>query len=86
MRALRSWRVDTTLAGLVGVLLALPSGARAEDVNGVIARTLILSENTRLIGNVTCTVTGAPCIAFGSSGIELRLNGFTITGQADPTT
>jgi hypothetical protein len=37
------------------------------------------------VGNVTCTVTGAPCIAFGAPGLELRLNGFFITGQADPT-
>ena len=31
-------------------------------------------------------MTGAPCITFGASHIDLRLNGFTITGQADPTT
>jgi hypothetical protein len=30
-------------------------------------------------------VTGAPCIQFGAPRISLRLNGFTITGQADPT-
>jgi hypothetical protein len=74
------------LAGLVGAVLILVSGtAHAEDISGVIVRTLILSEHTRLVGDVTCTVTGAPCIAFGAPSIELRLNGFTMTGQADPT-
>lgn len=73
--------------GLVVVVLILASGtAHAEDISGTIVRTLMLSENSRLVGDVTCTVTGAPCIAFGAPSIELRLNGFTITGQADPTT
>jgi hypothetical protein len=75
------------LAGLVGGALIVASGvADAEDISGVIVRTLIMSENTRLIGDVTCNVTGGPCIAFGAPNISLNLNGFTITGQADPTT
>jgi len=73
------------LVGLVGAALSVASSAHAEDISGTIVRTLILSENSRLVGNVTCTVTGAPCIAFGAPGLELRLNGFFITGQADPT-
>lgn len=75
------------LAGLVGGALVVGSRvADAEDISGVIVRTLILSENTRLVGDVTCKVTGAPCIAFGAPHIGLSLNGFTITGQADPAT
>ena len=35
----------------------------AEDVSGTVVRTLILSENSRLVGDITCQVTGAPCIA-----------------------
>jgi hypothetical protein len=31
-------------------------------------------------------VTGGPCIAFGAPNISLLLNGFTITGPADPAT
>jgi hypothetical protein len=73
------------LVGLVGAALIVASNAHAEDISGTIVRTLILSENSRLVGNVTCTVTGAPCIAFGAPGIELQLNGFFLTGQADPT-
>ena len=64
-------------------LLGATGTANAEDIRGVIVRTLVLSENTRLVGDVTCTVTGAPCIAFGAPHISLNLNGFTISGQAD---
>jgi hypothetical protein len=67
-------------------LVLMPRGARAEDISGTIVRTLVLSEDTRLVGDVTCQVTGAPCIIFGAPNIVLVLNGFTITGQADPAT
>jgi len=33
---------------------------------------------------VTCQVEGAPCLQFAADGIVLRLNGFSITGKADP--
>ena len=75
------------LAGLVGGGLIVASGvANAEDISGVIVRTLMLSETSRLVGDVTCQVTGAPCIAFGAPNIALNLNGFTITGPNDPAT
>lgn len=75
------------LAGLVGGALTAATGvAVAEEISGVLVKTLILSEDTRLVGDVTCQVTGAPCIAFGAPNISLSLNGFTITGQADATT
>jgi hypothetical protein len=70
----------------IGGLLFVTTAAQAEDIRGVIVRPLMLSENSRLIGDVTCQVTGAPCIAFGVSNISLSLNGFTISGQNDPTT
>jgi hypothetical protein len=66
--------------------LLLSAPAHAEDIRGVIVRPLMLSENSRLVGDVTCQVTGAPCIAFGVSNISLSLNGFTITGPNDPAT
>ena len=44
---------------------------------------LTITENSRLVGDVTCTVTGTPCIAFGASGLTLDLNGHGLTGQAD---
>lgn len=83
MRARRFW----TWPGLVGSALLLSTGlASAEDISGLITTTRTIRESSRLVGDVTCTVTGAPCILFGSSHIDLRLNGFTMTGQADPTT
>ena len=43
----------------------------------------MLSEDSRLVGDVTCQVTGAPCIAFGAPNIVLSLNGFSVTGSND---
>jgi len=74
-------------AGLVAGALIMTAGiAHAEEVRGTIARTLILSEDTWLVGDVTCTVTGAACISFGAPGITLYLNGFTMTGPANAIT
>jgi len=75
------------LSGLAGVAVLIGSGiAGAEDIRGTIVRTLVLSENTQLVGDVTCQVTGAPCIAFGAPNIVLNLNGFSITGANDANT
>jgi len=83
MRTTRFW----TCASLVAAALLLSSGVvRAEDISGLITTTRTITEHSRLVGDVTCRVTGAPCIRFGSSHIDLRLNGFTMTGQADPIT
>jgi hypothetical protein len=70
--------------GLAAV--ALGSGVGATDhVSGVLTRTYTIVEDTELTGDVVCDVAnGTPCFAFGASGVALRLNGFTITGKADP--
>src|ERR1700704_3116281 len=82
--------MNRTRLSAVSVVLAAfimsAAVARAEDISGTIVRTLMLSENTRLVGDVACNVTGAPCIAFAAPNISLLLNGFTITGPADPAT
>jgi len=83
MRATRVWALFTAVA--IGILLSA-SAAFAEDISGFITTTRMIRENSRLVGDVTCTVTGAPCIQFATSHIELRLNGFTMTGPADPAT
>ncbi len=57
--------------------------AHATDISGTISSTLVITEDSQLVGNVTCMVTGAPCIQFGASRIELKLNGFIMTGQAN---
>jgi hypothetical protein len=58
----------------------------AKDISGAIATTVTITENSRLVGNVTCTVTGAPCITFGASDLTLDLNGYSITGLGDAQT
>lgn len=78
----RKW----VLFSLAAVVLALqPLSAAAEDISGLITSTRIIRDDSRLVGDVTCMVTGAPCIQFGAPRITLRLNGFSITGQGDPT-
>jgi hypothetical protein len=80
--------VRLPIATLVcGVSLVLIAGtASASDIRGTISSTLTITDNSQLVGDVTCTVTGAACISFGAPGIALKLNGFSITGQADATT
>ena len=70
----------------VAALFGCAPNAQATDINGIISTTLTITDNSRLVGDVTCTVTGAPCIAFGASGLTLDLNGYSITGQGDPVT
>jgi len=77
-------RTIVVVAVLLAAVFAIANAARAEDLRGTIVRTLMLSENSRLVGDVTCQVTGGPCIAFGSPNITLNLNGFSLTGPNDP--
>ena len=56
----------------------------SSTVCGVIAATLVITENTRLTCDVVCTNTTGPCIQFGKSNITLWLNGFSMTGPATP--
>lgn len=73
------------LGGLFGAAILLVSGAAsAADIRGTISSTVAITEDSQLVGDVTCTVTGAPCLAVRASGIALKLNGFTLTGLADP--
>ena len=82
---MKSYRI---LMGLVVWTSGLLSGgvARAADISGNISTTLTITTDSRLVGDVTCTVAvlKAPCIVIGASHIKLNLNGFTITGPVDP--
>lgn len=72
---------------LVAFAVGLSVGVRmaqAEDISGPIAVTKTIVEDSQLVGDVTCAPTATPCIDFGASHITLRLNGFTITGPAEP--
>jgi hypothetical protein len=60
--------------------------SRATDISGTISSTLTIRENSRLVDDVICTVSGAPCLDIGASNVTVDLNGFSITGLADPQT
>jgi hypothetical protein len=76
-----------TVFWVMAAVLGVGSAPSASDtVSGLITRTYVVVEDTDLTGDVTCDITGAPCFSFGAPGVKLRLNGFTITGKADPTT
>ena len=72
--------------GLFLISMSVAATARADDISGVISATRTITRDSQLVGNVTCTVTGAACIAIAAPGITLDLGGFTITGQGDAAT
>jgi hypothetical protein len=82
----RRWSGLTLLVPLAAIVGVGAAPSAADSVSGVITRTYVIVEDTDLTGDVTCDVTGAPCFSFGAAGVQLRLNGFTITGKADPAT
>lgn len=78
-------KVFRLLTGLATCLCwLLPGAARAEDISGTISTTKTIFEDSELVGNVTCVVVDAPCIRIGAPNIRLKLNGFAITGRAEP--
>ena len=54
-----------------------------DEIHGVIAATLVITEDSELTGDVQCQTVTTPCISFGRAGIELDLNGFTMTGPGN---
>ena len=85
MRA-RGWPITTAGLVLAAVVSAGVASLAEDRVSGLITRTYVIVEDTELSGDVTCDVTGAACFSFGAPGVELRLNGYSITGKADPVT
>ncbi len=81
MQNFRSYLLPVVLIVATAFVLAVPPTG-ATDISGAISSTLTITDNSQLVGNVTCTVTDAPCIKFGASNITLNLNGFIVT--ADP--
>ena len=65
-------------------LAACAATAAAEDISGILNVTKVIVDDSRLVGDVTCTMTTTPCIQFGAPHITLRLNGFSVTGPANP--
>src|SRR5215472_6142747 len=76
----------TWLSAVPGALLLCTGVVQAKDIGGTISATLTITENSQLVDDVVCMVTGAPCIAIGAPNVTLNLNGFTMTGLADPQT
>jgi hypothetical protein len=71
---------------LLAALVFCAGSTYATDISGTITTTVTIMDNSRLVGDVTCTVNGGPCIILGAPGLTLDLNGFTMTGLADPQT
>lgn len=84
------WAVLILLAlGTAFVFGAVPAQGvhEPDEIHGVITATHTINEDSELTGDVQCRQdlfpTPGPCIRFGGPGIELDLNGFTITGPAN---
>lgn len=76
----------TLVALTFSVLLLCTGRTQATEISGTMSTTLTIMDDSELVGDVTCKVNSAPCIAIGASHVTLKLNGFTMTGQADPQT
>jgi hypothetical protein len=80
------WRSAVVLAAIVSACFTSPALA-ADRVSGVLTGTYVIVEDTDLVGDVQCNVpNNTACFSFGASGVELRLNGFSITGRGDAVT
>jgi hypothetical protein len=73
-----------SVACMAGLVVMATGWGQAESLSGLITTTHTLTQDTDLVGDVTCTVSLDPCLAFGAPGIQLRLRGHTITGQGSP--
>ena len=81
----RDWVVFLLLVAGAGAGATMQG--RPDTVSGTITRTYTIVADTELTGDVSCDVAqGTPCFSFSVPGVELRLNGFAITGRADATT
>lgn len=84
---MRARVLATTLLILGAVASGFTMQGRPDAVSGTITRTFSIVADTVLTGDLTCTVAdGTPCLSFAVPGVELRLNGYTLTGKGDPVT
>jgi len=68
---------------VLSVFALFVCGARvqAAEISGTHTSTLTIYDDSELVGDVKCMVSGNPCIQFGASDIKLRLNGYSITEE-----
>src|SRR5436853_7464959 len=83
MNQFLSNRVTPVVLALSALLLCA-GRTHATEISGTISTTLTIYDNSELVGDVTCMVTDGPCVKFGAPDITRKLNGFTISGRADP--
>jgi len=81
-----SLKTGTCFTAFLGAIFICAGGAHATDIGGTISATMAITENSQLVDDVTCTVTDAPCLDVVASNVTLELNGFSVTGLADPQT
>jgi hypothetical protein len=67
-------------------LISLAGEAQTAKIGGTISATMTINGDSQLVGDVTCTVTGAPCLDIVAPNVTLDLNGFSISGPGDPQT
>ncbi len=88
---MKTFKAPTCFALIAFALFVSAGHAQATDLSGNITSTITITQDSQLVGDITCavplTLTGAnPCIAFGFDHIKLKLNGHTITGPVTPPT
>ena len=84
---MRTPMLVTAVLVLGAVTVNVTTQTRSDAVSGTITRTFSIVANTEVTGDITCAVAdGTPCLSFAIPGVELRLNGYTITGKGDPVT
>ena len=84
---MRTPLLTTAVLVLAAVSVNVTTQSRPDTVSGTITRTFSIVANTDVTGDITCAVAdGTPCLSFGAPGVELRLNGYTVTGKGDPVT
>ena len=80
-------RMLTRFASLLLALFAAGAvTAQAAKISGTVSTTTVITEDSQLVGDVTCNVSGATCISVGASHVTLDLNGFAVTGLGDAQT
>jgi hypothetical protein len=67
-------------------LLWFSESALARQIEGRLTTTLTIMEDSVLVGDVTCAMENSACIVFGAPNLTLDLDGFVITGLANPET
>jgi hypothetical protein len=83
---MKRWISAAALGAIAAACLTSPAFA-ADSVSGVLTATFVIVDDTDLVGDVRCDVANnTPCLRFGRPDVQLRLNGFTVTGKGDPVT